>query len=1504
MPRARGLLCRVDPNGLDLLKCYHSLTASLYEKSIGCLLLVARDLLEELNLGRCTLSTWLGQEWRRPGPERERLIPAMTRIVRACEMVLQLTEGHGIDVVYKKQSHAFSQAPFEASRGFRKLHCAVETKGDRRYLAKDCHENGIRGLNVEKENHLVLIATEEADMEAMSKFPLAGIVEQLKRKHHATHDQLYCQACDYLGRHCGASRSRAIARSFVKGGTLYLKGLPALADEAFVNTVIREAERAVRAVDGTMGLRWQIQRVEDAWRAGEKVAVVKFFHGEICSQFCDKAKHILKEKLKAAENAVPGARLETGPGLLYAADLFLQGGSIQDILSASDVLQVVARPGSECLGWYSTHDRRDLPSIRLISAPHWLQRAMNSLPGAWQLCRLTLPYQVFQLLDMSFRPDLAEGWVEDIHGAMHTRRITSVEAPANLFEQTAHGLHRMGIFPHFSGTPYKNEEFYKELEDQQTTLLRHVHLFGKPTSAIRGRTAVHAWVELDRVSDLGVEDDRRGDEIDFEFSSEEETGESTSATGHSAPGSPGTPQTLPFPEMPEAVQQNGKVYAKVVHNFDAAQEGYDRDTVDVYLSLRRGDWVFWSEEDPELDGGWRKVWAKSEAAEGSCEGWFPDNHLQVADLSQQSISLQAEVASEWFARSYWLADGGTCDVYGVQLPSGRVAAKVLRSQESQLLVNAMHNDSALFHQEVETLQRLSHPNVVKFLGSGETRDSHFIIIQEFVSPDNLLQILPNAAFSWNMRLNAATQLSEAIRYIHSLDVIHRDIKPANVLVSFEHTAGLTALKLSDFGLAKGAQDRAMRRSMSSTRRVCGSPGYLDPDSLRGGGSTKESDIFSFAIVLLDLMIGTGCGEEADHYRSARRNRVVFHEAWSPTPGPAKTALLELVFFLRVFWRNIDRSSEMVWSLHVYLMIGWAYWLLGATHELTKWCSMPSYIQSVALALHRLNCACLEFAFTYSIQKRLKVTERGIGVELGAKQVRQIRWSFFVLQIAIDFVRIYGQTQTTMVTQVLSSVYHVVAGAGVLMTLVVAVRAFRRVKRALKEVSVREESYASAERDWCLRVLNRMIMAVCFSCILSAASHILCLPAIFLAPEEWRQLIVPGYHFMDVTAELIGLVFIVGILKPPEKVSFAEQSVPRLRAMRGMSRLTEELPTTEENDKVQELALRSINLSELLDFYESLGCEGSRMPHFDPCRSTTHDVVRQAIIPASRQGSGGMSYAELLQQTGHVANRMPDCMVTHSWSNLFLDLVAAVVADALGHDEYDKVAHCLRQGHVETLRQQLLTKGTLGNSYWICCFCVNQHSSICAGPGPAPTEAAARVRWERNCRDTVTGEPLTFCDCLEPKLANDDADCEVNKFDAMMLWLQYKNPRLRQLVAVDRKFDVFSRSWCIAELVAAHGADIPQSVCLETSKPFDPTAEDLAIYEYLVNLSVANSLASRPEDKEMILQKVSSVREFDAALQMLIFGNRGLLTKKLTGFDLLEPAARFTRRLCKVRSIEI
>ena len=272
----------------------------------------------------------------------------------------------------------------------------------------------------------------------------------------------------------------------------------------------------------------------------------------------------------------------------------------------------------------------------------------------------------------------------------------------------------------------------------------------------------------------------------------------------------------------------------------------------------------------------------------------------------------------------------------------------------------------------------------------------------------------------------------------------------------------------------------------------------------------------------------------------------------------------------------------------------------------------------------------------------------------------------------------------------------------------------------------------------------------------------------------------------------------------------------------------------------------IDLESLLDFYDKLG---STMPHFSPFRSTTADVVRQAVIPLSRVGNGGLAYTDALVLTsGTLSRQKPDCMVTHTWSGLFLHLVSAVVSDALGLNEYHQIASKIAQGKLRDVKSKLEANGVLHHQYWICCFCVNQHGSICHGVGPAPQDPAALARWEQNRRDTATGRLLSFCDCKQPKVLNDQPDlCELNKFHVMMLWLQQQNRAFRQLVAVDSDYTVFGRAWCVAELVAAHNAGMPQSVCLHSNRPLDLDAEDFSIYEKLTHLSVANSLSSRPED---------------------------------------------------------
>jgi hypothetical protein len=99
-----------------------------------------------------------------------------------------------------------------------------------------------------------------------------------------------------------------------------------------------------------------------------------------------------------------------------------------------------------------------------------------------------------------------------------------------------------------------------------------------------------------------------------------------------------------------------------------------------------------------------------------------------------------------------------------------------------------------------------------------------------------------------------------------------------------------------------------------------------------------------------------------------------------------------------------------------------------------------------------------------------------------------------------------------------------------------------------------------------------------------------------------------------------------------------------------------------DEKVKELAERGITLGALLGFYAELGQR--YMPHFNPDVHSTADVVRQAIIPLTATNPDFGPCALSTQLMGG-ASIQAQCMVTHAWSNKFADLIAAIVADALG-----------------------------------------------------------------------------------------------------------------------------------------------------------------------------------------------------------------------------------------------
>jgi len=301
-------------------------------------------------------------------------------------------------------------------------------------------------------------------------------------------------------------------------------------------------------------------------------------------------------------------------------------------------------------------------------------------------------------------------------------------------------------------------------------------------------------------------------------------------------------------------------------------------------------------------------------------------------------------------------------------------------------------------------------------------------------------------------------------------------------------------------------------------------------------------------------------------------------------------------------------------------------------------------------------------------------------------------------------------------------------------------------------------------------------------------------------------------------------------------------------------------------KIEALAGRGIALHDILEFYKSLGREC--MLHYQPEVHTTSDVVRQAIIP---QTSGHRSaYASMVNAGKQV---QPMNMVTHNWGNLFCDLVASIIADALDEYSFDLISKLLVHD-ISILEQQLIQLGRMSRTYWICAFSVNQHASICGGNPHGDV-------------DSVTRELHPVCGCNLPKFFNStpplslrgqSVGCEMNKFDDMMNFLASTDKHFQQVVAVDVGFSLFGRAWCVAELAEARRLGICQSLKLKSARVLQEHAEELRC------LQVEQMKASRPEDVADILAKIPDVAAFNSALQQLIFDKDSGLLAAWDGVD--------------------
>lgn len=473
--------------------------------------------------------------------------------------------------------------------------------------------------------------------------------------------------------------------------------------------------------------------------------------------------------------------------------------------------------------------------------------------------------------------------------------------------------------------------------------------------------------------------------------------------------------------------------------------------------------------------------------------------------------------------------------------------------------------------------------------------------------------------------------------------------------------------------------------------------------------------------------------------------------------------------------------------------------------------------------------------------------------------------------------------------------------------VMSLRAISIVKRALP-LDLPTGSYVQGEAAWARRVLSKLACVMCFSCAYNVFMSMILIHLrlhLYVHQEEMEaDEMIPVVETTQCAVEVLCLVCFVGFFKAQKPdIDICTQQPP-------MASITLRNRSAAWRKKVEDLGRRSIDVMSLLSLWKRLQAKDDLMPFFDPRLSTTNDVVRQAIIPLSRDG--GMNIAGCVVEgidSGKPycfnlddGDTLPDVMVTHTWSSLFLHLVAAVVADALGHRDYEDVTKMLLHQRFDIIEAKLIERGTSCLRYWICTCCVNQHASICHTPGPQPEIInGAYHRWDANRRDSITHEVFEWCDCSHPKFCNDICpdECEMNKFDDMMVFLQEVVPHFRQMVVVDPEVDLFGRAWCVAELVQGHLLGTPQHLQMLSSRLLDVQSNDLRIYAKLVTMSVADCEASRSEDKAEILRKIPDVKLFDSHLQGIIFGDRGLLSRQLLGFDLVEAAGHSARRLSEV-----
>ncbi|KAK2643096.1 hypothetical protein Ddye_024859 [Dipteronia dyeriana] len=243
---------------------------------------------------------------------------------------------------------------------------------------------------------------------------------------------------------------------------------------------------------------------------------------------------------------------------------------------------------------------------------------------------------------------------------------------------------------------------------------------------------------------------------------------------------------------------------------------------------------------------WLERWrSRGQAGAANCNGFneFVEDLPESAEFSLADL----QTATCGFSESFKIGQGGFGCVYKGEMLGRTVAIKKLHPHNMQ--------GQSEFQQEVRVLSKLQHPHLVTLLGA--CPEAWSLVYEHLPNgslQDRLFRKSNISPLTWKVRVRIAAEISSALCFLHSSKpdkIVHGDLKPENILLDSE-----LSCKICDFGICRLVAEETLYLSSFQRGTVPkGAFPYSDPELHRTGVLTPKSDIYSFGLIILQLLTG-------------------------------------------------------------------------------------------------------------------------------------------------------------------------------------------------------------------------------------------------------------------------------------------------------------------------------------------------------------------------------------------------------------------------------------------------------------------------------------------------------------------------------------------------------------------------------------------------------------------------------------------------------------------------